>query len=139
MSADTGKYILAGLATLQRMDLPSAMTLRTRAALAILAVGLSALLWSCERAAPEQSEQTTPASQSRSALTADEVALLDKVTTLETVLPDASERALYMTQEAGIENGRRSYSFALERSSRHGPVPALPAHHGHVGSGWHIG
>jgi hypothetical protein len=40
--------------------------------------------------------------------------LLDQVTTLEALVPDASERALYTANEAITENGQRSYTFALK-------------------------
>jgi hypothetical protein len=47
-------------------------------------------------------------------LTSDELVLLDRVTTLETVVADAASRERYEAKDAVTENGQRSYTFALK-------------------------
>jgi hypothetical protein len=80
---------------------------------AILALACSLLLASCSNSEPPRAQQPIEATAS-SSLTEAEIALLDRATTLEEVVPDAAERALYTTHEAITEGGQRSYTFALK-------------------------
>jgi hypothetical protein len=53
-----------------------------------------------------------------------DTSLLDRVTTLETLFPNDSDRMLYETKEAATEGGHRTYTFALK------PQPGMdPARH----------
>ena len=85
-----------------------------RSAPLVLALTCGVVLWSCDRSRPEQRNPNEPASQSPTPLAAGELALLDRLTTLETILPESSDRDLYMAGEAASENGQRSYTFALK-------------------------
>jgi hypothetical protein len=92
------------------------MTSRAHAAIALLAIACSALLWSCDSAgnpSPGQAQVESPP-QSSAALRGDELVLIDRVTALETLVPDASQRDLYEVKEAVTENAQRSYTFALK-------------------------
>jgi hypothetical protein len=60
--------------------------------------------------------------QSSATLSADELVLLDRVTTVETLVPDASQRDLYEEKQAVTENDQRSYTIALK--SQPGMDPA---------------
>jgi hypothetical protein len=89
------------------------MTLRSHAAVAV--VGLACLLWSCDSAEnAAQDGKRVAAAQSLASLSADEVALIDRVTTLETMIPDAAQRQLYAKNETVTENGQRSHTFVLK-------------------------
>jgi hypothetical protein len=91
------------------------MNSRFHSAPAIVALACSAVLWSCERT-EQAAEQTQAASASQASpiLSGDELVLLDRVTTLETVVPDVPNRVLYEAKDAVTENGQRSYTFALK-------------------------
>jgi hypothetical protein len=78
-------------------------------------------IWSCNRPQPEQGKQDAPTSQSPAPLAAGELALFDRLTTLETIFPESSDRDLYTAGEAVVENGERSYTFTLK------PQPGMDA------------
>jgi hypothetical protein len=80
---------------------------------AIVAVACSLLLASCGNSESPRAQQPVEATPS-SSLTETDIALLDKVTTLEAIVPDAAERILYTTNEAVTEGGQRSYTFGLK-------------------------
>ena len=72
------------------------------AILLFVTVIFSGVFASCENAAPPQ--QISP----------DELARLDQLTTLETIFPNASDRALYTAHDPVMENDQRSYTFVLK-------------------------
>ena len=90
------------------------MTPRLWFAVAIVACACVAA--SCERAdkAATDGSQSVPVAQSSSTLSGDELLVFDRVTTLETVIPEASLRDLYTENDAVTEDGQRSYTFALK-------------------------
>lgn len=53
----------------------------------------------------------------RAPFTADDLVRLDRITTLETVFPHASDRRLYESRPAVTEQRRRGYSIALKTQS----------------------
>jgi hypothetical protein len=88
---------------------------------AIVALGCALLLSSCGNSEPSPAQplvEVTPSSP----LTEADITLLDKVTTLEAVVPDAAERALYMTNESITEGAQRSYTFGLEPQASMDPA-----------------
>jgi hypothetical protein len=75
----------------------------------------------------ERRARTHPASRGRPAIIIvgrADIALLDRVTTLEAIVPDPSERSLYARNEAITEGAQRSYTFGLKSQ-----VTTDPARH----------
>jgi hypothetical protein len=88
---------------------------------AIVVLAFSLLLSSCGNSEPSPAQQPIEATPS-SSLTEADIALLDRVTTLEAVVPDAAERALYMTNESITEGAQRSYTFGLKPQASMDPA-----------------
>jgi hypothetical protein len=88
---------------------------------AIVAFGCALLLSSCGNSEPSPAQQPVEAAPTSSLSEAD-IALLDKVTTLEAVVPDAAERALYITNESITEGAQRSYTFGLKPQATMDPA-----------------